>query len=270
MINQSIKQAVITAVTDDSSAYPQGQGEHNEKPVKYTRLSPYGLDTNPPKDLWVLLFSSQAQEAVKLGIASDFLKRFKDLKEGEVALYNTLSKSFVFLKENGDIEIDAKNDLIANVAKDMASTVGGNATIDVAGDMSAIVGGDMSITVTGDVTVNATNITATASAQASVAAPIIDATATTSASVTAPTVNVTATVLATITAATLNVISAVQMTVTSASVLLGAVAGTKKLITEAAISILNGHTHQDSIGGTTSAPSATIGASETTTITKAV
>jgi phage gp45-like len=245
-MNQNIKQAVITAVTDDSSAYPQGQCEHNGKIINYTRLSPYGLDSNPPKDFHLLLFSSQAQEGVRFGMASNMNSRKSGLEKGEIAVYNPVTKSFVFFKENGDIEIDSQKDVVINCL------------------------GDTKITATGDVNLHGVNITATASAQASVVAPIVDVTATTSASVTAPTVSVTATILATITAATLNVVSAVQMTVTSASVLLGAVAGAKALITDAAMSILNTHTHQDSVGGTTSAPSATIGASEKTTITKAV
>ena len=112
-ILQMIKQAVITLVTSDTSAYPQGQAEYNGKITNYTRLSPYGLDSNPPVGSSVILLSSQGQEAVKFGIASDFLGRKKELKEGEVALYNTLTQSLVLLKENGDIEISTSN-LIVN------------------------------------------------------------------------------------------------------------------------------------------------------------
>jgi phage gp45-like len=115
---QMIKQAVITLVTSDASDYPQGQGKYNDKVTDYTRLSPYGLDSNPPAGVTIVLFSSQGQEAVKFGIASDFLGRLKGLKEGEVALYNTLTKSFVFLKENGDIEINAKSALLINAVGD--------------------------------------------------------------------------------------------------------------------------------------------------------
>lgn len=149
-LKQMIKQGVITKVSDDSEVYATAQAEYNGKTTSYTRLSPYGLDTNPPKGTWVLFLSSEAQEAVKFGVAHDFLKRFKNLKEGEVALYNTLSKSFIFLKENGDIEVDAKNDLIANVVNDMTATIGNDATIDITGNMDTTVGGNMSTTVTGD------------------------------------------------------------------------------------------------------------------------
>lgn len=134
---QMIKQAVLTLVTDDSSVYPRCQAKYNEKTTDVLRYSPYGLDSNPPKDSWVLLVGSQSQEAVKVGFISDMLNRKKELKEGECVLYNTKTKSWVFLKENGDIELDSKNDLIANVV------------------------GATTITSTGDVNISASNITLT-------------------------------------------------------------------------------------------------------------
>lgn len=129
MINrflQMIKQAYISLVTDDSSAYPKGQAGYNGKTTDFLRYSPYGLNSNPPKDAWVLLLGSQGQEAVKIGLVADFLYRKKGLKEGEAVLYNTLSKSFIILKENGDIEIDAKNDLIVNVTGNVRITAIGD------------------------------------------------------------------------------------------------------------------------------------------------
>lgn len=150
-----IKQGLITLLNDDTSAYPTAQATMNGKPTDYTRLSPYGLDSNPPSNAWVLLFNSQGDESVKFGIASDLLNRKKALKKGEVVLYNTLSKSWVHLKENGDIELDVKNDLIANVVGDMKATVGG--------DVTETVGGNVVSTITGNQTTTAANIEATAS-----------------------------------------------------------------------------------------------------------
>lgn len=138
---QMIKQAYLSAVTDDSSAYPKGQAGYNDKTTDFLRYSLYGLDSNPPLNSWVLLLGSQGQEAVKIGLISDFLNRKKGLKEGEVVLYNTLTQSFVLLKENGDIEVDAKNDLIATVA--------------------------------GDATITATNVTVNGSTKVSVLAPSV-------------------------------------------------------------------------------------------------
>lgn len=129
-MKQAIKQAVITAVTDDSEAYPQGQCEHNGKTINYTRLSPYGLDSNPPKDFHLLLLSSQGQEGVRFGIASNMNSRKSGLKEGEIAVYNPVTKSFVFFKENGDIEIDSQKDVVVKTKGNVVVTPGGSATID--------------------------------------------------------------------------------------------------------------------------------------------
>lgn len=144
-----IKQAVITLVTSDASSYPQGQAKHNGKTTDYTRLSPYGLVSNPPKGSWVLLLSSMAQSAVKFGIASDMLGRIKGLKEGECGLYNTKTTSFALLKENGDIEADAKGDLIGSATGSAditagieinltAPTINLNGDVNVSGDLTAV------------------------------------------------------------------------------------------------------------------------------------
>lgn len=122
MDSQAIKQAVVTAITDDLSPYPKGQCVHSGKPIKYTRLSPYGLDSNPPKDYHVLLISSQNQESIRLGIVSSMNNRKTGLKEGEFVLYNPLTGSFIFFKENGDIEVQS--------SRNVTITPQGSATID--------------------------------------------------------------------------------------------------------------------------------------------
>lgn len=151
---QTIKQAYLSLVTDDSSAYPKGQAGYNDKTTDFLRYSPYGLDSNPPLNSWVLLLGSQGQEAVKIGLISDLLNRKKELKEGEAVLYNTLTKSFVLLKENGDIEVDAKNDLIATVAGNMAADVGGNASVNAGGNAS-VTAINITLTATGAVVLTA-------------------------------------------------------------------------------------------------------------------
>ena len=111
-IFNAIKQAFINLVDEDTSAYPRGQAGYSSKATNFVRLSPYGLDSNPPEGAFCLLISSQGKESGKFGISSDFLRRFKELKEGEVAVYNTLTESFVLLKEDGNIAIEAKGGLV--------------------------------------------------------------------------------------------------------------------------------------------------------------
>lgn len=100
-----IKQGYVSLVNDDSLAYPSAQYTQNKKAGKFTRLSVYGICSNPPKDSHILLFSSQGQESVKFGIINDFINRKKNLKEGECGLLNTKTGTIVFLSEDSKIAI---------------------------------------------------------------------------------------------------------------------------------------------------------------------
>lgn len=139
-IKQMIKQAIVSALLDDNSAYPRGVASYCGKDTYYTRLSPYGLDSHPPRGGHVLLLSSQAQESTKFGIASDMLNRFKGLKENEVVLYNSDTKSYVFLKENGDVDVDAKGDVNVNAAGDINATAGGDIIAEAGTNVSVTAG----------------------------------------------------------------------------------------------------------------------------------
>lgn len=179
-ILQMIKQAFISFVTDDSTAYPQGQATYNGKTSEFTRLSPYGLCSNPPQGALILLFSSQGQESVKFGISDLMPDRFKNLKSGEVVLYNYLSRSFVYIKENGDIEVNSQADLLANVASNVTLSCGGN--------LSANVSGTTTVDSAGNVTVTAPQLTLNGNLQ-------VNGNITSSGTVTAPTVSGTTNVM---------------------------------------------------------------------------
>lgn len=104
-----IKQGWVSLITDDSNPYPQAQATVNKRPTKFIRLSTYGVFGNPPKDSHVVLFSSQGNESNKFGIINDFLRR-KKVKEGECGLLNTLTGKYLYLKENGNLEIFESGD----------------------------------------------------------------------------------------------------------------------------------------------------------------
>lgn len=127
----TIKQAFKSLVDKDSSRFPKGQAEYNQKPTEYARLAMYGLCTNAPKDSHVLLISSQNQESVKFGIENDFIRRFKNLKEGEVVLFNTLTNAFVFLKEDGTIEVNSDSEIKSVVGSSEIVLTSSSLSIDV-------------------------------------------------------------------------------------------------------------------------------------------
>jgi hypothetical protein len=122
-----IKQAYYSLVDSDISAYPVGQAVTSQKPMKFTRLSVYGVCSNPPKDSHIVMFNSQGQESVKFGILNDFLNRKKGLKEGEVAIINTKTQTTFFLNENG--EIDIVNAAKVNVIEGEVNVINGDTNI---------------------------------------------------------------------------------------------------------------------------------------------
>lgn len=158
-LRQIIKQAVISLVTDDSHDYPRGQADYNGKTTEFLRYSPYGLFSNPPKGSWILLLGSQGQESTKAGLISDYLNRKKNIKEGECGLYDVKTGNLIYLKENGDIEIDCKNDLTATVAGNANINVTGNVVETVGGNVTANVTGNVNATAVGNIDFTAPNIT---------------------------------------------------------------------------------------------------------------
>lgn len=104
-----IKSAYLTLTNDDTSSYPTAQAGYKGKVANFIRLSPYGLDSNPPKGSMVLLLSAYGQESNKFGISSDVIRRRSGLKDGEVAVYNTVTGSLIHLKADGSITVSASS-----------------------------------------------------------------------------------------------------------------------------------------------------------------
>jgi phage gp45-like len=163
---QIIRQAYHSLVSDDSSAYPKTQVVSNGKATDIVRLSTYGICANPPKDAHVLMLSSQGQESSKFGVFNDFLNRMKGLAEGEVVLFNTLTGAFVYMKANGDIEVNTDTKIKVNAGGDIDVDAGGKITADAVGNIDATAGGDINATAQG-------SINATAIATANITAPTI-------------------------------------------------------------------------------------------------
>ncbi len=125
-IRNMIRQAFVSLLFGDTQPYPIIQVSANGKTAKAVRLSVYGINSLPPASAHALVFNSQGQESTKFAIINDFANRKKDLQEGEVALFNSVTGAFVFMKENGDIEIESAADI----------TITGNVTINGDLDMA--------------------------------------------------------------------------------------------------------------------------------------
>lgn len=122
MIRNSTKWAKQTNVAKDieqtsteSSTADQGyqtvQTDILGQPKNVKNLTPYGLYNSPPVGSELTVFSVRGNSDDLCGIANDYKGRFKGLKEGEVALVNLLTGSYVRLKENGDIEVNSDSNV---------------------------------------------------------------------------------------------------------------------------------------------------------------
>ena len=137
-----IRRTSLSIAGKDNADYPVVQAEYFQRASNTHVLNPYGLCTNPPKGSMGITFLIGGNEENKATLFNSDPDRFRGsdgtgLKEGEVALTDYLAGSYVWFKENGDIEIDSKN----------------NTTINIAGDATVTVGGSMTATVTGNTTI---------------------------------------------------------------------------------------------------------------------
>lgn len=128
-IFQLIRQAFSSNPGKDDRVYPLSQCGYSGKIANYVRILPYGLSSVEPQGYFVLLFNSQGQEAVKYGIPSAMGNRKKNLKPGEVALFNSKTGVYVFIKEDGTVEINADTLIDGNLHITGNLQVDGNAQI---------------------------------------------------------------------------------------------------------------------------------------------
>lgn len=139
---QKIKQAFSCCPGEDSGSWPTGQAGYNGKQATFTRLLPYGLSSLEPEGYFVFLINSQGQEAVKFGIPSAMQERKKSLKQGEVAIYNSLTQTFVILKEDGTFEINCSGLIDGDVQITGDMQIDGNLNV----DGNVTIGGTLGVT----------------------------------------------------------------------------------------------------------------------------
>ena len=123
---------------DDSQAYPQGIASYQKKETLFNRLIPYGLCSLEPAGTFVLLLS---QDSVKFGIPAAMQNRFKNLAQGEVVLYNAVTKDYVYLKNDGTIEIKGNPNIIGDLTVTGDLKVTGDAVISGISFLSHVHGG---------------------------------------------------------------------------------------------------------------------------------
>lgn len=103
--NNSITTGIKTMSPEDTQAIQQLQTQLFGAVKKIGKLGNYGLYGNAPEGSFVIVLQVNGQEEYLFGIEDDVNERPRGLKSGEVMLCNTAEKTYVYLKEGGDIDI---------------------------------------------------------------------------------------------------------------------------------------------------------------------
>lgn len=150
-----VRMAFVSLVSKDSEIHPKAQLTESGKSYEAIRLSPYGFCSNSPKGSFsVVLAPSYNGEDTKFVISNDHPNRFKNLKEGEVAVGNYETRAEIFFDESGNINVRVPDgNLNADVSGNLTAEIGGSATVNVTGSLTADVDGGATIT-TPNLTVN--------------------------------------------------------------------------------------------------------------------
>jgi len=97
-----LKLARVTSTSEDSGNYPTIEVSFNGKVKSALLLTPYGLACNPSKDSLAFCMNVLGQESTMFAIPNDYINRFKNLKESEVATGNYSTGARTFYDESGN------------------------------------------------------------------------------------------------------------------------------------------------------------------------
>jgi len=181
MKNKDIKAATVKS-TDDTGNFRSAVVEALGKSQKVQAFSPYGLCSNPPDDSLAIAFNILGIAANTVAIIDDPKNRKKGLAKGEVAIVNYLTGTFIYLKENGGIDVEIEQGPFVNITPD--------GTINLNNASGSIV----TMSPSGGVTVSAVSTTIN-STTTDIISSVTNLTSSTSINLTAPLVTITAPII---------------------------------------------------------------------------
>lgn len=166
IIKNLIKKGTQTLACDDSGDYQTAQVSFLGQTHTVRQIVQYGLYGHSPTGSQWVIVNLRANSNDKMGIANDYTNRPKNLKEGEVVLYNTKTQTFIKLDKDGNITLSC-TDLTGTITDEITLDF---TTADLTGDVNII--GDLDVT--GVTKLHGGNITLTGGAVAIGPATTID------------------------------------------------------------------------------------------------
>lgn len=133
-----LRRCVTTLTGKDDRDIRVQQVAYNGKAEDAEIYAPYGVSYNLPPDCLCLYVQVGGDEGNLVVLPDRSQDRVKDLKEGEVAFFNPLTKSRTIYRQNGDMEVVTEGesgDRLTTIKKDEITTIGGKLTMTVVGDV---------------------------------------------------------------------------------------------------------------------------------------
>lgn len=139
-----LRRCVISLIGKDDRDIRVQQVSYNGKAEDAEIWAPYGMSYNLPPNSLCLYAQIGGDEGNIVVLPDRSQDRVKNLKEGEIALFNPLTKTQMIFREDGKLEINAKGDVdvtATNVNIDASAT-----NLGVGGQPIARVGDSVEVT----------------------------------------------------------------------------------------------------------------------------
>jgi len=161
MIKSLVRWVVITSVTKDDKDFPLHKVTYIAKAGDALAWYPYGFHANPGPAALALMLAVNSDAENRVMFPGSPKERISDdlptpLAEGEILIYNPITKSYVHLKEDGSIDIDSKLDINITAANDLTATVAGDTTITSTGPIDIDSSGAITVDSVGSTTITGT------------------------------------------------------------------------------------------------------------------
>ena len=145
-----IEDTEATENGENKNPIPQMQTQSYDAVKQCGKLGHYGYYGNAPRGSLVVVLQANGQEECLFGAEDDVNNRPRGLAEGEVMMYNTITKNFIYMKTDGNTEVYTQNNLAMNITKDNIINILGNSTINVEGNSNVGIKGNSEVAIEGN------------------------------------------------------------------------------------------------------------------------
>lgn len=161
LIKKLIRRCVVVeGIGDDSADYPIQKISYLGKNSNCEVIFPYGMHANLSNDSLPVLLSISGNSENKVVFGGSPQNRIRNLEQDEVVFFHPITKSKIYFKNNGDIDIESTANVNVSTTADVtinAANLNITGNVNITGDLDT----DGNVSSTGTVTNNTVNIGST-------------------------------------------------------------------------------------------------------------